>query len=55
MIGKGEMDKARNILERLQKDFPESSLKEDIERRLKTMTPAAESAVKDVQAKTNTN
>ena len=36
----GEAEKARNVLERLQKDFPESSLKDDIEVRLKKLTKA---------------
>ena len=55
LLAKGETDKARNILERLQKDFPDSSLKEDIERRLKTMSPAKDSPAEEVSAKTNTN
>tara|TARA_B100000959_G_C14926295_1_gene601653 strand:- start:318 stop:1097 length:780 start_codon:yes stop_codon:yes gene_type:complete len=52
---KGEAEQARNVLERLQKDFPGSSLKEDIEVRLKKLTTQTGDVPQVPAAEANTN
>jgi tetratricopeptide (TPR) repeat protein len=55
LAAKGDVEKARNILQRLKNDYPESSLKDEIERHLKKIPGKDVAAAKAETPASSTN